>query len=179
METVDKKTLRKSVREAVKAMNGGQKRMVSEGIVFALREQIERFGAKVVALFSPLPDEPMIGALIHLLPSTANVVLPRVEGEVMHFYPCLNSELEIGSYGIMEPQGNVPVEPSEIDLIVVPGVAFAKDGARMGRGKGYYDKYMSQEGFNAYKIGVCYAVQLVDTIPAEPHDIAVDIVISK
>ena len=71
------------------------------------------------------------------------------------------------------------VLPDEIDAIVVPGVAFTVKGVRMGRGKGFYDRYLAQSGFAALKIGVCYREQLVPDIPAEPHDVAMDAVIYK
>ena len=81
--------------------------------------------------------------------------------------------------GIAEPDVDAePCEPSEIDLIVVPGTAFTQAGARMGRGRGYYDKYLSQPGFRGVKVGVCYAHQLVGELPVEPHDVFMDYVIT-
>lgn len=63
--------------------------------------------------------------------------------------------------------------------MIVPGVAFTLSGARLGRGKGFYDKYMSQSGFCASTIGVCYEEQLVPSLPCEPHDITVGEVLSR
>ncbi len=68
-------------------------------------------------------------------------------------------------------------DPADIDLIVVPGVAFTAAGARLGRGRGYYDRYLSQPEMRAYTVGVCYAHQIVDALPSEPHDVAVERVI--
>jgi 5-formyltetrahydrofolate cyclo-ligase len=96
----------------------------------------------------------------------------------MQFYP-YRGRVAQGAYGIMEPLACGAVEPCEIDVMVVPGVVFARNGERMGRGKGYYDRYMSLPGFRAYKIGVCYSQQLVDFIPCEPHDIVMDEVIYR
>ena len=61
--------------------------------------------------------------------------------------------------------------------MIVPGTAFTAAGARMGRGRGYYDKYLALPGVHAVKIGVCYAHQLVGELPAEPHDVAMDAII--
>ena len=65
------------------------------------------------------------------------------------------------------------------DFIVVPGVAFTAAAARMGRGRGYYDKYLSQPGFRGVKAGVCYAHQLVGELPVEPHDVFMDYVVTN
>ena len=94
----------------------------------------------------------------------------------MNFYD-ISKGVEIGSFGIMEPTSTLPIEPSEIDAIVVPGVAFTREGARLGRGKGFYDKYLSRKGFRAHTIGVCYPCQVVDTIPSEEHDKMLDEVV--
>lgn len=66
--------------------------------------------------------------------------------------------------------------PEMLDLVVVPGVAFTREGARLGRGRGYYDRYLSRPGLRAFCIGVCFAHQLVDTLPVEPHDRTMDAV---
>ena len=58
--------------------------------------------------------------------------------------------------------------------VIVPGVAFTAAGMRLGRGKGFYDKYLSQPGFRAFKAGVCYPHQVVEELPADPFDIPVD-----
>lgn len=105
--------------------------------------------------------------------------MPRVEGDVMNFYSYDKDAMAAGAYGINEPQRGVPVQPYEIDAIVVPGVAFTAKGMRMGRGKGFYDRYLMQSGFAALKIGVCYREQLVPDIPTEPHDVPMDAVIYK
>ena len=62
-------------------------------------------------------------------------------------------------------------------MMVVPGVAFTAAGERMGRGKGYYDRYLSREGFRAYSVGVCFGCQMCEELPTEPHDRRMDEVI--
>ena len=97
----------------------------------------------------------------------------------MDFYPYSPQSMHSGAMGISEPDGDVPVEPSEIDVMVLPGLAFTPDCKRLGRGKGYYDRYMSREGFHAYTIGICHTVQLLDTLPVESHDKSIDEVIKS
>ena len=171
--------LRKAVRTRLAAMSDADKEQQSTAICHSLKAHIAVTGARVVALFSPLPDEPRIWPLVEDLSKSMAVLLPRIEGDVMNFYCYSPESMSSGAFGILEPVGGEPVAPYEIDVMVVPGVAFTLTGDRMGRGKGYYDKYMSLEEFRAVKIGVCYDVQLVDVLPTEIHDVKIDSIIYK
>lgn len=175
---MDKKALRSSVRVRLRALQNEDKILYSTMITKSLESHLAVCGARVVALFSPLPDEPQLWPLVDELSKKAVlVVLPRVEGDSMSFYGYNASTMSLGSYGIMEPDDAIPVSPGEIDAMVVPGVAFTESGLRLGRGKGFYDKYMSHPDFRALKLGVCYPVQIVGEVPHEPHDKTMDVVI--
>ena len=78
------------------------------------------------------------------------------------------------TWGIREPQGPA-VDPSIIDLVIVPGVAFTLDGGRLGHGKAYYDRFLPLA--RAVTIGACFDEQLVDELPMEPHDVRLDRVV--
>ena len=107
------------------------------------------------------------------------IVVPRVEGDVMRFCEYDPQTLRPGAFGIAEPGPEAQTcDPSEIDLVIVPGTAFTAAGARCGRGRGYYDKYLSRPDVHAVKVGVCFAHQLVGELPAEPHDVAMDYIIT-
>lgn len=175
---MDKSELRRLVRAKLAGMTGEEKERCSEMLCKSIKSHLAVSGARVVALFSPLPDEPQIWPLVEELAKNLLVVLPRVEGDAMRFY-CYDGAVESGSFGIMEPRGSEVVNPGEIDAIVVPGVVFTSDGKRVGRGRGYYDRYMSHDDFRALKLGVCYPVQIVDDIPCEAHDIVMDYVIYR
>lgn len=90
--------------------------------------------------------------------------------------------MEAGAYGIMEPEGPAFTAYDDIDLIIIPGVAFDVKHNRLGRGKGYYDRFLQQmqqmRQTHAYKIGVCFSHQLVDSIPVTAYDIPMDEVVS-
>lgn len=89
------------------------------------------------------------------------------------------SDLHLGRYDIPEPsEDGEKVSPSEIDVIIVPGVAFDKEGRRLGRGGGYYDRFMSS-AVNAKKIALCREVNLIDEVPCEAHDEKVDIIVTE
>ena len=167
------------MRARLVQMSTDERQERSKAICDEVKKHLAVSGAGVVALFSPLADEPQLWPLIDSLADRLSVVLPRVEGDIMNFYCYDKNSMAIGAYGINEPQRGLLVKASEIDAIVVPGVAFTKDGARMGRGKGFYDKYLSQSDFSALKIGVCYREQLVSKIPTELHDVSMDVVIYK
>ena len=170
---MDKRNLRKQVRAKLAVLGEAEKIVRSERLCQRLVDYFASRDDKVVALFAPLDDEVRIWPLVEYLSCSCTVVLPRVFGDVICFYP-YSTTVQTGVFGILEPVGTVEVSPCEIDAMVVPGVAFTEAGARMGRGKGYYDKYISSQGFRAVKIGVCFAEQIVDSLPVEPHDVAMD-----
>jgi len=88
-----------------------------------------------------------------------------------------DSDMQTGAFGISEPKAQIPVPEEEIDVILVPGIAFDKKGGRIGFGKGYYDRLLSRT--KAVKIGLCHAVQLVEDTFCEPHDVRMDYVITE
>lgn len=171
---------KKEIRREMKRRNLGlapEERQTRSECIFGQIERLEEFiGARTVALFASLPDEPDTAALLARWYGRKRVLVPRVEGDVMRFCGYVPERMERGAFGISEPQDEKFADSSEIDFILVPGTAFTAAGARMGRGRGYYDKYMSQRGFRAFKAGVCYPHQIVGELPVEPHDILVDVV---
>ncbi|MEG1864266.1 MAG: 5-formyltetrahydrofolate cyclo-ligase [Alistipes sp.] len=176
---MDKKELRTAMKRRNLALTSAERTGFAEQI-FAQIESLPAFAeARCVALFCALGDEPPTEEVLARWSRSKCLVVPRVEGERMQFYIYNVSTMVTGAFGITEPAGTLmPCDPAQIDLIVVPGTAFTTDGARMGRGRGYYDKYLSQIGFRAVKIGVCYAHQIVDELPQEPHDVGMDRVFS-
>ena len=173
MTAFDKRTIRKAVRAEIARLTDTEKSELSAQIFSKIAELQEVRQASVVALFASLPDEPQTTAIIEQLSRSKRIVLPRIEGEEMEFYD-ISEGLREGAFGIMEPVATTPIEPSEIDVMIVPGVAFTLKGARLGRGKGFYDKYLSLNGFRAYTIGTCFPCQIVENIPTEQHDKIVD-----
>ena len=177
MTTLDKRTIRKEIRAKIAELSTEEKQALSAQIFSKIERLPEIEEASVVALFVSLADEPITTDIIAHLSRTKRVVVPRIEGDEMNFYDIAEG-LQKGAFGIMEPTSTTPVEPNEIDVMVVPGVVFTRNGARCGRGKGFYDKYLSRSGFRAYTIGVCYPCQIVETLPTEEHDKVLDRVIT-
>lgn len=185
MSIKTKSEIRSAAKAGVRALSATQKAAASASIFECVMRIEQVREASTVALFSSLPDEPQTASVIAKLAATKRVVLPRVDGDEMEFYSYVPSAegasgaLAKGAFGIDEPQGDERVDPAEIDVVIVPGVAFTREGVRCGRGRGYYDKYLSSADFRGFKIGVCYECQLFAELPAEPHDVRMDMIVAR
>ena len=176
MSALNKKAVRQRVRAEVAKLSEEVKSTISAAIFDKVCHLEEITKASTVALFVSLSDEPQSTSAIAKLSQSKRVVVPRIEGDEMEFYD-ISEGLQRGAFGIMEPIGNTPINPGDIDAMIVPGVAFTRSGARCGRGKGFYDKYLSHKDFRAYTIGVCYPCQVVEELPTEEHDKVMDEVV--
>ncbi len=177
-----KSEIRKRIKVANIALST-QQRIAAAEVIFNTIESLPQFKtAKNIALFISLPDEvPTRHTLERWSKAGKNTLLPRVEGSAINFYKASECSLCHGAYNIIEPtplNNDALVSPSQIELMITPAVAYTKEGARLGRGGGFYDRYLSQASFNSFKIGICYRHQLLDTLPTEEHDQRVDIVIT-
>lgn len=174
-----KDELRRAMKALNRAMDAGARAAASERII-ARMEELEVFArARTVGLFCALSDEPDLTPMLHRWRETKRLAVPRVEGATMRFFEYDPQTLFPGAFGILEPGPSARLcRPEEFDLLFVPGVAFTAGGLRCGRGRGFYDQYLDRAEFRAVKIGVCFAHQLVDTLPCEPHDIRMDGVVT-
>ena len=97
----------------------------------------------------------------------------------MYFYRINDLEdLKKGYMGILEPREGLPVSECNEGVIIVPGVAFDKNKARCGYGKGFYDKYLSKHP-KLVKIGICFEFQLYDELVTDSHDILMDYIVTE
>lgn len=132
-------------------------------------------GLSTIAVYSPLPGEVDLSTVIRLHPGI-RWVYPKVSGHHLTFHSGDNHRP--GAFGILEPHHESPEVPlQQIDAFICPGLAFDKNGGRLGRGRGFYDRLLAQARPDALKIGICFDFQLVLDTFAEPHDIAMDAVI--
>jgi 5-formyltetrahydrofolate cyclo-ligase len=113
------------------------------------------------------------------------VALPRCDAETGQIYPYevddVPRDLVVGPFGICQPSEKLPeiVDFSEIDLCIVPGIAFDGEGNRVGRGLGYYDRFLSKLDETTRKIGMGYAFQIVDKIYPTDGDAHVDKIVTE
>lgn len=175
-----KRKIRNEIRQRKQLLTEDDKRKASVAVCEQLLAD-NRFaeGVKVV-LFWSMTDEVCTHEMVCRLAEKREVFLPVIVGDDLVFrkYEGPESMKPESQFGIMEPTSQVTL--SSVDggdcVIVVPGVAFTVEGLRMGRGRGYYDRILKSLPC-AYKIGICYKCQIVDDLPTEAHDIAMDKVI--
>ena len=147
----------------------------SEKALAALRENEHFRSAKTVLLFHSLKDEVSTHDFLREVIETKRVFLPVVSGEDMFMAEYeVDTPLKRRSLGVEEPQA--PLYFGDVDVAVVPGVAFSAEGHRLGRGRGYYDRFLSQHA--CYRIGFCFSFQRLAEIPYEEHDVVMNEVIS-
>ncbi len=165
---IDKKELRKEMRQRKAAMTAEQKIAESDS-VWQHIEQLSCFQqAHHILLYHSLPDELITHNTIERWATQGKeIYLPVVVGDDLVVRHYNHEAMQQGEFNIMEPTGN-NVDTNLLQLIIVPGVAFDNNGNRLGRGKGYYDRLLSRTSTTC--IGVCYNCQLIDSIPTEPHD---------
>ncbi len=174
---MDKPALRAEIRARIKAIDEGEKARRSTEIFTRIDALDAIRSARCVATYMPLADEVDSRRFADRLAEHCRVVIPRVEGDGMDFYDYVPERLSSGAFGIDEPAGEKAARVEDIDVMIVPARAFTPEGDRLGRGKGYYDRYLSRKGFRAVCIGVCFAEQMVKNIPCDAHDRRVDMVI--
>lgn len=135
-----------------------------------------------ILFFMPIHGEPNTTALIkNALKLKKNVYLPKVDKSKnwLHIHQMKSlSELQPGAYKIMEPHHTAPkIDPKKIDLALVPGIVFDESCARIGFGKGYYDRLLKKT--KCKKIALAYEFQIVKNIPCLKHDVRIDEIITE
>lgn len=135
---------------------------------------------KNIALYCPLPHEVNLMPLLQEYPQH-RFAFPRcMPGRQLQFYHVTTpaEQMEPGSMGIPAPALHLPIIAAEdLDIIVVPGVAFTRTGARLGYGGGYYDRYLPR-CTKAKVLALAFPEQMVEDIATEPHDIPLPLVIT-
>ena len=134
-----------------------------------------RSDLRTIAVYSPLPGEVDLSTALCLLPDRT-WVYPKVDGHDLTFHQA--ETWVTGEFGIREPaDGSPEVAVRDIDAFICPGLAFDRNGGRLGRGRGFYDRMLANATPDALKIGVCFEFQIVPETFSEPHDIHMDAVV--
>ena len=171
-------------KDEIRAQIAGQKSSVgfpiletqSLAAVKRLKRQPEYANAKAVGAYAPLPDEVDITSV---MTSPDRIFYIPAFDEALGGYRLarMGDTFTRGRFGILEPVEPVFAEKDELDLIIVPGIAFDQTGHRIGRGGGFYDRLLPQ--YNAIRAGICFDFQCLEKIPVEPHDCLMDVLITE
>ena len=168
-----KASIRKSVLKKMRGLESETKRRADQALIQRLRSLSAYQEASVIATYLSFPHEVNTSILIAAVQADGKqVVIPKTypKGR-MEFVAYDSQKLKQTSFGLLEPEdGSQAIDKSEIDLIHVPGVAFQKDGYRLGYGGGYYDRYLAD--YDGATVSTIYACQEVDFTPA-PYDVPV------
>ena len=153
----EKAALRTQMQQRLRALTAEERESYSDEICERVMETPQWLEAQNVVLFVPLPSEPIITPL-------------KLDCEAR----------KIGCANIPQTARNEADLhlPDAIDLILVPGLVFSKDLHRLGRGGGFFDRLLAGRAAKAFKLGICFSFQLLESIPIEPNDIVMDAVLT-
>lgn len=173
-----KKDFRLSVKKYFSEVSSEELSNRSHAIQKNLKLLIEELKAQksvtIVGSYKPLKFEPQ---LQHpFTDESLQLCYPKVEEQQLTFWTAVQS-WKCSSLGVLEPEQAVAVQPYELQALVIPGLAFSQKGVRLGRGQGFYDRYLTS--FKGIKIGVCFELNLFNEIPQEDHDILMDFVVTE
>ena len=178
-----KKALRKEMRSRRASMSKEDRDIASHKIVSNLLNNPIYKSADTIMAYSSMPEEIQLNELFdNAFANDKILAIPLIIGRgTMRpvFLPTVE-DLVVGDFGIMTVRQDKRqfVEFDDIDCVIVPGAAFDRQGNRLGLGGGYYDRFL-QHAPNAKRVALSFDYQLLETVPAEPHDAKMDIIITE
>lgn len=179
-----KQIIRNEIRRKLTAMSAEDRHRDST-IACSRLCSLEAFQrARVVMLYMPLPTEVDVTPIaLKCFQLGKTVCVPKVDWQRLDMIAVeVNAiddrVMDIDEHGIRTPKQGQPIPPSMLDLIVAPGIAFDSHGRRLGRGGGFYDRFLARTRDSAVRVGIAFDGQVIDDIPTQDHDLMVDIVIT-
>lgn len=168
-----KKLLRKQVRFIKSQQDPSTLTANSQKLLEWLEKHPRFIAARTILLYHSLSDEVQTHDFIEKWYTQKEILLPVVLDDELKLRHYTGKEcLSTGCYQIEEPQGDYFINYREIELAIVPGMSFDRQGNRLGRGKGYYDKLLPK--LQSYNIGICFEFQVQEHIPTESFDRPMD-----
>lgn len=185
----EKRRVRESVRARVRDLDDAWRSAADRAICRALLESDVVARARTVLGYSPIRGETDVGpVLAGLLERGVRVCVPRVhaggagmDAVAIDAWPIPPERTESVLGSVVQPgTGYAVVDPGEIDLALVPGVAFDRFGGRLGRGGGYYDRFLVRVGSGCRCWGIAWSVRVLDDrVPTETHDRTMDAIVTE
>ena len=183
MSTTDQKAkLRQQVRAWRDDLSAHDQEVLTEEVEARLVQLPVFNEAKTVLTYARFGSEAgTTGIVARILMSGRRLVLPRVEGDQLALCVITNPVMDLtpGKWGIPEPVAGLPtVKTSEIDLFLLPGLAFDEHGGRLGYGRGFFDRVLADAG-GGTKIGLAFEGQMVDKVPVTKTDVPMDMIVTS
>lgn len=170
-----KADLRTFFKKALRSLSANEQSLKSQLISKILKKELVNYKTEELGVYAPMLHEVQWQLAF---PQSSTYLFSRFEGnEEMAFYPSTFSALEkceAWKKTYLMPKKTTFVVPK---VLLIPGLGFTKAGDRLGRGKGYFDRYL--ENFKGLKIGLCFKVQLTNKLPCDPHDIKMDWIVTE
>jgi len=181
---VEKKQLRKYIQDKRDNLSLGLRKKKNKEITQKFLKTTDYLNSKNIFIYYPCRSEIDTTIIIKkALKESKNIILPRVEGTLLNLYFIndIYTQLQEGSYKIMEPipSSCTRADIADINLAIVPGIAFDRNLNRLGYGGGFYDKIIRNLPQNIKKIALSFDIQIVPNIPVLDHDIKIDIIITE
>lgn len=182
MEVLTKKDIRNQMKALRSSFSDEYIRERSSIIGKKLIESTWLFDYEQIFVYAAAKNEVALTDFIrYCISHDRKLAFPRTEGLEMEFYEVTDpSKLEVGNFGILEPDSSCPLAVPHNVCMLVPGVAFSRNGFRIGYGRGYYDKYLSRYAASRiYTVGIAYEKQLVPAFLTDKFDIAMNRLITE
>ncbi len=179
-----KKELRSKLRSVLGGISPEDLRLTSQIAAEALFKEPEYRRAEIMMIYLSLPHEADTTPIVlQAWQDRKKVVAPQVSWESRQMIPVeirdLNEDVADGQYGIRQPIRGMPIPIELIDLVIVPGLGFDPFGNRLGRGRGFYDRFLGNPGFKGVACGFALENQLVESLPSGPHDVKVRMLVTE
>ncbi len=181
--TASKVQIRKMLRERLAAISPEARHEKSLLACNFLIQSAEFAAARVVMLYLSMSQEVDTASLALRCWQQGKVVaVPKVSLDQRHMLPIeittLNTGLTTSGHGVREPVSGKPIPVDLISLVVVPGLGFTPQGQRIGRGMGFYDRFLAQPGFSGISCGLAFHEQIIEDIPVLDHDMPLGMLVT-
>ena len=180
-----KTDIRTMVRSRLEQVEPATASNWSEEISARLANEVAALNARSVMAYLATEHELNIDPLIaNLLERDIEVAVPGVADQgrsmdAIRLQSLDSSELDVDRFGIRVPRNRRLIDPSDLDVVVVPGLAFDPLGHRLGRGAGFYDFFLKSVSERTTRVGACFSLQLLSAVPTDEHDQRVHLVVTE
>lgn len=176
---MNKEQLRLSLQKRLLGISEERRREKSKKICQNLNSMPQFENASTIMIYLALSHEvDTTEAILHAWQLGKIVAIPKISWQQRHMIPVqinsLETDFSTDVASLRNPVAGVPVSFEEIDLVVTPALGFDREGNRLGRGGSYYDRFFASEKLKAYKCGLGFAEQLIDSVPVTPTDVPMD-----